>query len=320
MTEFNILFTSVGRRVSLIKHFQKTLKKMGLKGRIVGADLQKNAPAFHVVDRAFKICRIDDPSYVPSLLEICKKENITLLFPLIDTDLSILANNKKTFSKAGTQVVISEPQLIEVAINKQKTHDFFRAHGIDTPECFDTETAVNINPGYPLFMKPLNGSASLGTVKIRNKKELLFFKEYVQMPILQEYMHGTEYTLDVLFDFGGEVRCVVPRMRVEVRAGEVSKSIIVDNRQIVDEGWKVAESLQGAIGCINIQCFLTLDGSVKFIEINPRFGGGTPLSLFAGADFPRWIIEMAMGKDPGNIRDAYRKNVCMLRYDDAVFL
>jgi len=318
--EYNILFTSVGRRVALIRHFQKTLKNLGLKGKVIGVDLSEDAPAFHVVDKAYKICRIDDPLYIKTLLEICGKEKVKLLFPLIDTDLRKLSESRQAFAEAGTNAVISDPRVINTAMNKQKTHDFFMAHNIDTPEVFEVEMAVTADLEPPLFMKPLDGSASQGVYKISNKEELIFFKDYVPRPILQEYVHGTEFTLDMLFDFDGKVRCVVPRRRIEVRAGEVSKAVVADNEQVLRQGWEVAECLSGAIGCINIQCFLTPDGKVKFIEINPRFGGGVPLSLHAGADFARWIIEMARGNDPGDISDAHKKNIYMLRYDDAVFL
>jgi carbamoyl-phosphate synthase large subunit len=273
-----------------------------------------------VVNKPYKICPIDDPSYIQSLLGICNKEKIKLLFPLIDTDLAVLSNNKKAFLEAGTTVVISDPQVVAIAMDKHKTHDFFVSNGIDTPRIFDIESAINEDLEYPLFMKPLDGSASKGIFKIRNRKELLFFKDYVPKPVLQEYVEGTEYTLDILYNFSGKPRCIVPRKRIEVRAGEVSKAMVVDNEKIVKEGWKAAECLKGCAGCINMQCFLTPEDRLKFVEINPRFGGGVPLSLKAGADFPRWIIEMARGNDPGDIRDAYRKNIYMLRYDDAVFL
>jgi carbamoyl-phosphate synthase large subunit len=59
---------------------------------------------------------------------------------------------------------------------------------------------------------------------------------------------------------------------------------------------------------------------VSFIEINPRFGGGTPLSLHAGADFPRWLLQMDRGDDPGDIRSAFTPGAYMLRFDDAIFL
>lgn len=316
----NILFTSVGRRVALIRHFKKTLLDLGLRGRIVGVDFSEDAPAFHAVDKAYKICRIDDPLYISTLIDICKRESIHLLFPLIDTDLMSLAESRQAFAAAGTTAVISDPPVIEISLDKYKTRDFFAASGIDTPEVFDIEAILAGPAEYPLFMKPLDGNASKGIVKIRDERDLRFFKDYVANPILQEYVHGAEVTLDILFDFKGAVRCVVPRKRIEVRAGEVSKAVIIDNKKVVNAGWHLGSLLKGARGCINAQCFLTPDDKIKFVEINPRFGGGAPLSLHAGADFPKWIIEMYCGKDPGDVRDAYRKNIYMLRYDDAVFL
>lgn len=317
---FNILFTCVGRRVALIRHFQKTLAELGLKGRVVGTDVSEDAPAFHVVDAAYKVCSIGDPEYTKTLLKICKDEKIKLLFPLIDTDLLILSESRELFSEIGTNAVISDPEVIITSLDKYKTHDFFVSLGIETPKVFDLESAIEEDLEYPLFMKPLDGNASKGIYKIKSRKELLFFKDYVPRPILQEYVQGTEYTFDVLFDFAGNVKCVVPRMRIEVRAGEVSKAAITDNETVSEEGWRVGTMLKGCRGCINLQCFITAEGKFKFVEINPRFGGGIPLSLWAGADFPRWIIEMARGNDPGDVKGAYRKNVSMLRYDDAVFL
>ncbi len=317
---FNILFTSVGRRVALIRHFQNTLKELGLNGKIVGVDVSHTAPAFHVVDKAYQICRIDDQAYIPTLVELCKKERITLLFPLIDTDLLILSESRQRFAAVGTTAVVSDPDIMQIACNKYKTHNFFVAHDVDTPKVFTIEDIRPQEITYPVFIKPQDGSASIGIFKVNNQTELLFFKDYVKKPILQEFLQGREITLDILFDFNGVVRCVVPRMRIEVRAGEVSKAVIIDNRHVMEEGWRVGSLLQGCRGCINVQCFLTDDNKVKFIEINPRFGGGVPLSISAGADFPKWIIEIARGNDPGDIRDAFKKNMYMLRYDDAIFL
>ena len=92
------------------------------------------------------------------------------------------------------------------------------------------------------------------------------------------------------------------------------------NEHVMEEAWRLAEVIRGARGCINIQCFLTPGNEVKFVEINPRFGGGVPLSIEAGADFPKWIIRMAGGSDPGDIKNSFKKDLYMLRYDDAVFL
>lgn len=123
-----------------------------------------------------------------------------------------------------------------------------------------------------------------------------------------------------MVDFQGQVRCVVPRLRIETRAGEISKGVTVKNSALIAAGKKVVELLPGALGCITAQCFLTPNNEIKFIEINPRFGGGFPLSLQAGADFPRWIIEMMLGKDPEIAIDGWHDGIVMLRYDDAIFV
>ncbi len=169
-------------------------------------------------------------------------------------------------------------------------------------------------------MKPLDGSASKGVFTIHNKKELSFFREYVARPILQEYVAGDEFTLDMLYDFQGALRCLVPRRRIEVRSGEVSKSVIDMDPAVMEAGWSLGSQLRGARGVINVQCIRTAEGRVSFIEINPRFGGGTPLSLHAGADFARWLLQMARGDDPGDVRKAFNPNIYMLRFDDAIFL
>jgi carbamoyl-phosphate synthase large subunit len=318
--ECNIVFTSVGRRVALIRHFRDTLERLGVQGNLIGLDVSTDAPAFHIVDRAYTVCRIDDPAYIGYVIEICRREKARLLFPLIDTDLKKLADNRKRFADEGTAAVVSDPSVIEMSYDKRKTFEFFLSQGIPTPALFDTEVLSPDRLPYPVLIKPRTGSAGLGVHKINNSRELLFFKDYVPDPVIQEYIQGAEITFDMLFDFSGALRCAVPRKRIEVRAGEVSKGVIIDDPGVVSGACEVGKKLRGCRGCINVQCFLKDDGALSFVELNPRFGGGVPLSLYAGADFPRWIIEMHLGKDPGDIFDAYKKNVYMLRYDDAVFL
>lgn len=173
---------------------------------------------------------------------------------------------------------------------------------------------------YPFFLKPACGSASGGATQIDNPRQLEFFLESIPDPVLQEFVAGQEYTLDILADFEGRVRCVVPRLRIETRAGEISKGMTVKNRALIDAGKRVVEALPGAMGCITVQCFLTPQGEIQFIEINPRFGGGFPLSAQAGADFPRWIVEMMLGRNPQIALDSWTDGLLMFRYDDAIFV
>lgn len=318
---FNILFTSIGRRVSLVQHFRKMLSGLGLEGKLIGADMLLSAPTMHVVDKKYRVCRVTGEDYIPHLLDICEKEDIDLLIPLIDTELLILAENKERFKEVGTTALISDPDVIRITMDKYNTHEFLTENGFDAPEVINLDEALNRDDiEYPLLMKPARGSAGIGATKIERKEDLKFFKDKITNPILEEYLDGYEHTLDILVDFDGKVRCVVPRKRLEVRAGEVSKGMTVKDKGIIMAGKRVVEALKVALGPITVQGFLTGDGSFKLTEINPRFGGGHPLAIAAGADYPRWIIEMMLGRDPEIMLDGWEDGLVMLRYDEAVFV
>ena len=321
MKEFNVLFTSAGRRVALIRHFKKTLSELGLCGKIVVTDAQKTAPASFIADHALVVPRVNHPDYIAVLLQTCKDYNIRLVVPLIDTELSLLAKFKQQFEHAGITVLVSSETVNEICFDKRNTNRFFASIGVNAPHTYaPQELADSSAIKFPLFLKPATGSCSIGATKIHNIKELDFFEDYISNPIIQDCVVGEEYTVDVLVDFAGKVRSVVPRLRVETRAGEVSKGITVKNRDIIAQTKIVVEALPGAVGCITVQCFLTADNEIKFIEINPRFGGGHPLSLEAGADFPRWIIQMLLGVNLDIDLDTWEDGVAMLRYDDAIFV
>lgn len=321
MQELNIMFTSVGRRVPLIRQFAESRRELGLTGQIVAVDFKDTAPASAIADHFVQAPRADSPDFIPFLLEVCKKYRIDLLIPLIDPELLPIATNSQAFREIGTTPVISGPETIRIGADKRDTSRFFGSIGVDAPKHLDLEHLMQSkNPCFPILLKPARGSSSLGVTKIHNEKELSFFSDYVEDAILQEFVEGDEYTLDVLADFSGLVKCVVPRLRIETRAGEISKGRTVKNRRIMEAGASVVSQLPDAAGCITLQCFLTPDDEIKFIEINPRFGGGVPLSIEAGADFPRWLLEMYLERDRMVAFDQWQDGLMMLRYDDAIFV
>ena len=169
-------------------------------------------------------------------------------------------------------------------------------------------------------MKPWDGYASSGTAVVKNREELAFFAKRIPHCIAQEFVKGVEYTCDVFVDFDMKVRCVVPRMRIETRSGEVSKGQIVKNAKLMAAAAKVVEAIGAGPGVITTQCFLTSSGEIKFIEINPRFGGGAPLAIQAGADFPKWILGQLTGQKPKIVSDGFEDKLIMLRYDSEVWL
>ena len=317
----NLLFSAAGRRVSLLRHFRKTLNDMGLQGLVITADLEKTAPASYVADRTVIVPRAVDPTYISTLLEICQNHDVKLLASLIDTDLMLLSRHRDAFENIGVKLLLCSEATNEICANKLKTAAFFEANHIPTPRIYTLAAALDLpDDAYPLLIKPFDGSSGIGVVKVTSVEELRFFAGYIKNAIIQEYIWGEEFTVDVYVDFKGKVRCAVPRKRLEVRGGEVSKCITVKDKKLMKTACAVVASLPGKTGCITVQCFRQSDGKLKFIEINPRFGGGIPLSLHAGADFPKWILqEMTSGACDAEM-SAWADDLVMLRYDDEIIV
>jgi len=169
-------------------------------------------------------------------------------------------------------------------------------------------------------MKPRAGSAAQGNYKIHNAEELRVLGRRVKDAIVQEFIDGVEYTSDVYTGLDGKVRCVVPRRRLEVRTGEVSKALIVKRTDVMDTCCRVVAALGECRGVVTVQCIVTADDRVRALEINPRFGGGAPLAIHAGADFPKWLMMELLGQRPRISAASYRDGIGMLRFDDSVFL
>jgi len=318
---FTILFANVGRRVALIRAFGEAMGRLGLAARILGVDANPLSPAYYVTDASFPICRIQQEEYIPALLEICRRHQVKLLISLLDTDLLKLAESREAFKRHGTFVLISSPEVVRLARDKQLTHDFCAQNRIPAPRLVSFEAALKAK-SFPLFIKPRDGSASQMSFRIDNREALIFFHSYVPKPIILEYVAGAEYTLDIFIDLHQAVKAIVPRKRLEVRAGEVSKSRIELNPAIMAAGGRLAQALaqRGGLGMINLQCIRTAGGGVKFIEINPRFGGGCPLSIQAGYPFAQWAVETALGRALSPLPAGLGDGLTMLRYDDAVFV
>lgn len=315
----NILILSVGRRVELVKLFKDTAKKMNIKSNIIGADLSNTAPAIYFCDNFYLIPRIGTDNYIESIIEICKKENIKLIVPTIDTELEIMSKNKNIIeSQTGAKVLISDESVINVCRNKINTQAFFDENNLGAPKIVNEECIKNKNYKFPLIIKPLDGSSSINVFKLYSEKELNFFKEYVKNPIIQELIEGTEFTVDVFCDFNSKPITIVPRQRIATRSGEISKGKIVKDRIIIEDVKKLLAILK-PIGHITIQCIKTKDDQIKYIEINPRFGGGAPMSIKAGANSCANLYKLLQGETLEYDED-YKDNLIFLRFDDSIML
>ena len=304
MEKINVLITSAGRRVSLVKNFQKHSK-------VFCCDMNPMlSSACQVSDGYFKVPRVTDEKYLDELKKICKENDIKIIIPTIDTELSILAKVKKEFLKEDIFIAVSSVEICDTFYLKTTTENFFKKAGVNTPKIVNLKTAK-----YPLFAKLDNSSLSVGAMRVDSYEEAIKLKgNYV----FQEFIEGVEYTCDVFFDKDSKIKCIVPRERIEVRCGEVNKARTNKDKTILDEIKKLEPYLKGAYATLTIQLFKTND-KIYFIEINPRFGGGYPLSYLAGADYAKMLIDDYLGKKLDYF-EGWKDNLIMLRYDSEVLV
>ncbi len=296
-------------------------KELKIDASFFGSDKTRLSPALQLCDKGFVIRPIKDSRYISDLLKIVKNNSINLIVPTVDLDLRVLSGNNSKFASVGCRLLVSNPDVVDICQDKRKTYRFLVSNGFDTPSTMTVRTALSKRSlNWPCFVKPWDGYASRGNAIVANRRQLGFFGGRIPNAICQEYIEGIEHTCDVYVDFDMKVRCVVPRKRIEVRAGEVSKGQIVRHPAIMRQTAELVERLGAGPGVITIQLFLTRQRRVKFIEINPRFGGGVPLSIKAGTNFPKWILQELLGRRPRIRFDGFKDGLIMLRYDGEVWL
>jgi len=313
----NILLLSAGRRVSLARALKEVAKEYG--ALLYTADMRPDrSAACQDQDLFVTLPEATGSEYAQALVSVCERLDIGLVIPTIDTELRVLAGLRKSFMEKGTAVMVCDIKLTEIAHDKRRTAEFFAAFGVQSPEIYSLDA-----PCFPAIAKPFDGSLSRN-IKILNKPE--DFTQNIRDTehlMLAQYIDPTthdEFTCDAYYDHEGILRCVVPRQRIEIRGGEISKGQTKKNNIVGLFSTKLRR-IPGARGCLTFQFFRNRDTEELYlIELNARFGGGFPLSHAAGADYTRWLYEeWIIGRKIRNFNN-WEDGLTMLRYDDAVFL
>lgn len=318
MESYNILILSAGRRVELVQSFQKASKRLGIESQVVAADYSETAPAIYFADKKQILPKIDSPSYIEEIINISKKENIKLIIPTIDTDLLLLSEEKDRIkSETGAIVMISNKDVVSICRDKIKTQKYLEDHGFLIPKMYTKSELDSAKLEFPLFIKPKSGSSSINAFKVNNLKELNNYRGFIKDPIVQDFIEGDEYTVDVFLDFEGKLITVSPRLRMETRSGEISKGKIIKDKEIIDDIKRLVNILRPT-GHITIQLMKTNKG-IEYIEINPRFGGGAPMSIQSGADSCENLYRLLMGEKLEYNED-YQENLTFIRYDNSICL
>lgn len=313
----NILILSCGTRNKVVQYF---VKAFAGKGNVIATDMSAQAPALYDADKYYIVPCMTEPGYIDVILDICRKEKISGVLSLIDPELSLLAENRERFAQVGTTVIGSDRTLCELAFNKMEMYHWLVEHGYHCAKSYSEKKAFlsDVEAGvvtYPVFVKPICGSASLSVNKAKDWETAEFLMNHGENMMIQEYLHGQEIGADVYIDLiSGEVISIFTKKKLLMRAGETDKAISFKDEKLFRLIEKFVKE-SGFRGQIDIDIF-EIDGQYYISEVNPRFGGGYPHAYECGADHMSLIRNNLEGQvNVPNIGN-YQEDLVMMKYNE----
>ncbi len=304
-------------RHKIVQYFKRELAG---KGTVIATDCSDIAPAVYEGDKFYKVPRMTENGYIDVILDICKKENVSGVLSLIDPELSLLAKHKEDFEKLGVTVIGSSYEACERTLNKYEMYKWLTNRGyncaksyIDKDEFYNAVSAGIVK--YPVFVKPVCGSASIAISKVYDREtlELLFSKNDNLM--IQEFLDGQEIGADCYIDMiSKKMVSVFTKKKLAMRAGETDKAVSFKDEKL----FKLIEKFClefGFEGQIDIDIF-DVNGEYYISEVNPRFGGGYPHAYECGVNHMKLIANNLKGIENKECIGNYRDEIYMMKYNE----
>ena len=287
----NVLITAAGN--VFMPGTMSCIKQNGEREiRLIGADMSRDETILQMCDGAHQVPRGDDPAYVDALLEICVKEKIDILLPIMSVELQALSENRGRFAAVGTKVSVSDPGPLRIANNKRNLLDFMREQGLNCAAYYTVRNAAELKekaealgyPEKPVCVKTAGGSGSRG-FRILDAR--------TSRP-------GAEYSVDLLADRG------------ETLVGCCRRSLRMENSIMLDA--ELVDAPEVLSVCAEITRLLGLDGNIGFdlreradgtpvvMECNPRITAGIPYFALAGVNLPYLCIKKLLGEQIPDIQ------------------
>lgn len=320
--ETNILILSAGTRNKIVQYFKKALtNEQGERvGKVIATDMSNIAPAVYEADVFYQVPRMTAAGYIDVIFDICKKENVTAVLSLIDPELSLLAEHEQEFAELGVKVIGSGYAICERALDKMQMFDWLTEHGYKAAKSYTDKEAFyqDVEAGkitYPVFVKPVRGSASISINKVFDKETVEMLFAHDDNLMIQEYLDGQEIGADVYIDMlSKEVVSIFAKKKIVMRAGETDKSVSFKDEKLFRLVEKFAEEAN-YLGQIDVDIF-DVNGEYYISEVNPRFGGGYPHAYECGCNHMELIINNLNGVVNQKKIGHYEDDVYMMKYNE----
>ncbi len=311
----HILLLNARRRVFMAKEMDKYLSRNHKEYEIASSDTDRLDPIASRVN-CFKVLpKIEDKAFKEELLEYIQECNIKGIILWNNKDFKYIADIKTEIENLNCKVMIPEKEKFQICFDKRKTYEFLTKNNIPTPKTFLNSSEVD---KFPVIVKPYNGAGNMDIHKADNMEQLKLFEKITPNAIIQEYIEGIHYTIDTYTDRNLHTFCIVPRERVKVRDAEVVIARIKIKENLLDIGKQVSERF-AVNGPMNIQVIEDCNGIPYVIDMHCRFGGGTDLSIKAGARFHEWMIQDVLRLEE-NHKFYLNDSLIMTRYLQSIFI
>jgi carbamoyl-phosphate synthase large subunit len=299
-----VLLTGVGKRYDIVSAFAQ-------HATVVAADPNPLAPAQYAAHHRHAVPRIEDPSYVPVLGELCEEYGVGAVVPLTDLDLEVLGQARVD---GLLPAFVPDPEIARATFDKYETHLLLSRLGLPSPPTVPPGDAVE---SFPVMVKPRWGSGARAIHRADDARAAEFFVEYIREPVMvQRFMDGPEFSIDVLCDLDGRCLNAIPRTMIESRGGESIKGKVIDDPELIDLGRRVSETLRFR-GPSTIQVFRDKEIGLGITDVNTRFGGAFPAPMYAalpGRTYPELIVRMARGEVVEPHVGEFRAGLTFTRY------
>lgn len=310
---------NLNEKVRIVRSAVGSMPSMGLikelmdsNVEIIGIDSDPLSYGLYALNKSYLVPKGDNPNFINRIMNIINLENPHAILSGPEEEILTLSANKKQIEAKGTIVLCPDHKYVKICSDKIESYYAFKKIGIPVPKIYDMNSVK-----FPCIIKPRSGRGSSGVYKVTNEYEFNFYMGKVDDPIIQEYVEGEEYTIDVLADKKGNCLSVVPRLRLNTESGISVKGKTVYDQVIINYAKKLAKKLK-LFGPTCIQCIKNED-ELKFIEINTRFGGGAVLSLKADPMLVPNLIRIIKGEKPRPSK-RFKEGLIMLRnYSEIYF-
>ncbi|WP_159884936.1 ATP-grasp domain-containing protein [Paenibacillus puerhi] len=312
-----ILITSAGgiSGTFLLRHLSRHPIE-NYEYRLIAVDSNENSIARYISSVFYRVPMCDDPGYEQAITEILEKEGVKIILPVTSYDIPFYAARRDQLNRQGSKLLVCDLNTHEMLHHKRKMYACMEQLGIPVPLVYKHGETLR----YPAMMKSSESSGSKGVFKLENDNDYRYWSSKLNDYVVTDFIQGTEYTVDCLFDASGRLIAFNNRDRRKTEGGGATVTRRIDASEPLLGILHKLETHLTLVGPVNFQYMVNGSGDLFITDFNTRFAsGGLPLTIASGLDIPNLIIRMLLGQEV-QVQRCTKEGLTMYRYYDEFFV